>query len=150
MCISFNLELFQHIDMLSTYRVLVSLQMAWGNQGICTALSCHCPHVHCLLHYTVCLFPYTVSQWIIFSFQWVFLLFCLFCIYSKLELIKKISNSFKSLKFSSLLGNWRDYSVSRPMSCCFPGKFGSLRSLWCTLHVLKFFDFLTKSNTRRY
>lgn len=74
--------------------------MARGNQGVCTALSCHCPHVHCLLHYTVSLFPYTVRQWVIFSLQWDSLLFCLFCIHSELQQIRKI---FKLLQIFEVL-----------------------------------------------
>lgn len=86
--------------MLPTYIVLVSLEMAWGNQGTHTALSRHCPHVHCLLHYTACLFLYTVGQWVILSFQWDFLLFCLLCIPSELE---QIRNVFKLLQIFEVL-----------------------------------------------
>lgn len=66
--------------------------MVQGNQGTHTALSCHCPHVHCLLPKLVCLFPYTVGQQAILSFQQDFLSFCLFCIHSQLAQIRKVFN----------------------------------------------------------
>lgn len=131
--------------MLPWYRDLVSLEMTWGNQGIHTALSCHCPYVHCLLHNTVSL---SLHSWpvsnIYFSMWFSFVLFVLYSLWMRAN--KKNFQTPPNL-WSSLLF-WETGGIIQYQGQChavFPGKFG-LRSPWCILHILNFQNFFSQSN----
>lgn len=129
--------------------------LSFAYLGVQQARSCSTYFFVSAACYTTLYFSFptelTSKEYLLFKDFFSFVLFVLYSLWIRAN--KKISNSFKPLKFSApAAGKLLGFSVSRPVSCHFSReawKIWDLTNFWGSLHFMIFFLFFAKTRADR-